>query len=111
MVARTTGEIGVGADTYHQRTAKPVATIAVTNAIAQASRRGAELVRAVASVPAVVSTSHLSWLVTSRALCQRSSGSFARHFFAIRSRSRGVSGCRLDIGGGSACMIAPMRLA
>ena len=46
-----------------------------------------------------------------RALCHRSSGSFARHVMTTRSSAAGVSGCRLATGGGVSFKMAPMRPA
>src|SRR5450631_1634608 len=47
----------------------------------------------------------------SLALCQRSSGSLARHFLTTRSSAGGVIGCSVAIGGGSAVRMAAIRLA
>ena len=49
---------------------------------------------------------HLSSLPRSAAFCQRSSGSFARHFFTTRSSAGGDIGCTVEIAGGSLDMIA-----
>jgi hypothetical protein len=54
---------------------------------------------------------HCSSLARSLALCQRSSGSFARHFFTTRSSAGGVKGWSCEMGGGSAVRIAAIRLA
>ena len=50
-------------------------------------------------------------LARSLALCQRSSGSFARHFLTTRSRAGGVIGCKAAIAAGSAVRIAAIKLA
>ena len=47
----------------------------------------------------------------SPALCQRSSGSFARQVRTKRSSAREASGCTADTGGGSSRRIALMRVA
>ena len=47
----------------------------------------------------------------SRALCQRSSGSFARHVLTMRSSAAGRAAARCDTRGGSSFRIAPIRLA
>ena len=55
-----------------------------------------------AAIPAAEpSAIHLSSLPTSAALCQRSSGSLARHVFTTRSSAGGDIGCDREIGGGS----------
>jgi hypothetical protein len=54
---------------------------------------------------------HCSSLLTSCALCHRSSGSLARHVRTRRSSDDGVIGARVEIGAGSADMIAVMREA
>ena len=54
---------------------------------------------------------HRSSCHRSRALCQRASGSFARQVLTRRSSAGGVCGWLAVIGAGSACMIAPIRLA
>ncbi len=41
---------------------------------------------------------HFSSSCRSCAVCQRSSGSFARHLFTTRSSTGGVRGCSIDIG-------------
>ena len=41
----------------------------------------------------LLSRSQFNSLARSLALCQRSSGSLARHFLTIRSRPTGVMGC------------------
>jgi hypothetical protein len=48
---------------------------------------------------------------TSCALCQRSSGSLARHIDTTRSNAGGVSGWIVEIGGGSRSRIDATRLA
>ena len=52
------------------------------------------------------STSQRSW-----ALCHRSSGSLAKHFFTTRSRTGGVIGWSFESWGGSSFMMALIRLA
>src|SRR5262245_8810282 len=47
----------------------------------------------------------------SAALCQRSSGSLARHFRTTRSSAPGANGCSWLMGGGSAVRMAAIRLA
>src|SRR3954470_16760456 len=47
----------------------------------------------------------------SRALCQRSSGSLAKHFLSTRSSDAGVRGWVVLIGFGSAVRIAAIKLA
>ena len=47
----------------------------------------------------------------SLALCQRSSGSFARHYLTTRSSSDGAIGCSCVIAGGSLVRIAAIKLA
>ena len=47
----------------------------------------------------------------SAALCQRSSGSFARHVRTTRSRAAGVAGSAAEIGAGSSFRIAAMSEA
>src|SRR4030095_8737060 len=54
---------------------------------------------------------HLNSSATSPALCHLWSGSLAKHFFTNLSKAGGVIGRILDIAGGSACSIAPIRLA
>src|SRR5258708_24930342 len=49
---------------------------------------------------------HFSWLAKSLALCQRSSGSFARHFLTSWSSTGGVIGFVALIGSGSFSKIA-----
>lgn len=51
-----------------------------------------------------------SSLATSRALCQRSSGSFSRHFRTTWSSAGGITGTTSEIGRGCACRIAATRL-
>ncbi len=52
----------------------------------------------------------LSSLATSWALCQRSSGSFSRHFFTTWSSAGGITGWTEEIGGGCVERIAAIRL-
>jgi hypothetical protein len=47
----------------------------------------------------------------SRADCQRSSGSFDKHFLTTRSSAGGVIGCSCAIGGGSVVKMAAIKLA
>ena len=54
---------------------------------------------------------HFSSSARSLALCHLLSGSFARHFFTMRSSVGGVAGCTLEIGGGSLLMIAAINVA
>ena len=58
-------------------------------------------------IPAI----HFSSRFRSPASCQRSSGSFAKQVLVNRSNASGVSGCRVESGGGSICRIAAIRLA
>ena len=51
-----------------------------------------------------------SSLATSWALCQRSSGSFSRHFFTTWSSAGGITGWTDEIGGGCDARIAAIRL-
>src|SRR5262249_27757825 len=68
--------------------------------------------RALAGMAAVaLSAIHFTSPCRSRALCQRSSGSFARHCLTTRSSAAGVSGWVAEIGGGSSFRIEPIRLA
>src|SRR5579859_1772721 len=53
----------------------------------------------------------LNSLARSLALCQRPSGSFARHFLTSRSRAGGVMGCKAAIGCGSEERMAAIKLA
>jgi hypothetical protein len=48
-----------------------------------------------------LSATHFSSRSRSRAVCQRSSGSFARHAATIRSSAAGTDGWNRDTGGGS----------
>src|SRR5689334_2302268 len=67
----------------------------------------------VAGAPACEPASAIqeSSLLTSCALCQRSSGSLARQVFTTRSRAGGVIGTTVEIGGGSRSRIAAIVLA
>ena len=58
----------------------------------------------------LVSLIHFSSSATSCADCQRSSRSLHKHFRMTCSRASGVSGCNREIGGGSLCTMAAMRL-
>src|SRR5207248_10963883 len=58
-----------------------------------------------------LSAIHFSSRAMSPALCQRSSGSFARHCFTARSNAGGARGCKLESGGGSDDRMAVMMLA
>ena len=53
---------------------------------------------------------HLSSSTKSRAVCQRASGSFARHLFKTRWSDGGARGCSALIGAGSASKIAAITL-
>ena len=90
------------------------ADIALSAASVQA-RRGRATVVAKGAAGAVfappVSAIHFSSSTKSRTDCQRSSGDLARHLRTTRSRAAGASGETVEIGDGSACMIAPIRLA
>src|SRR5882762_11881492 len=50
-------------------------------------------------------------LARSLALCQRSSGSFARHFLTTRASAGGVIGCKAAMGCGSEERMAAIKLA
>jgi hypothetical protein len=54
---------------------------------------------------------HFSCTAMSCAVCQRSSGSFARHVRTTRSNAGGVIGVTVDTAGGSDPMIEEMREA
>ena len=53
---------------------------------------------------------HCSSDITSLALCQRSSGSFSRHFRTTWSRAGGHIGCTVEIGAGCEDTMAAIRL-
>src|SRR5439155_13333317 len=54
---------------------------------------------------------HFSSSWRSFALCQRSSGAFARHFFTTRSSADGIIGRSVEIGEGSRSRTAAITLA
>ena len=88
--------------------------ISTTAAVAHTHRsRFTRLLPDDAATPACdpLSEIHFSSVARSLALCQRSSGSFARHFLTMRSKLGGVSGCNCEIEGGSVVRIAAIRLA
>src|SRR5215831_9667141 len=53
---------------------------------------------------------HASSSRKSAAVCQRLAGSFARHFFTVRSKAGGMSGCSVLIAGGLVVRIAARML-
>src|SRR6267143_2234696 len=66
------------------------------------------------AVPAVCpppSAIHFNSNSRSRAVCQRSSGSFARHLLTTRSSARGAIGCKDAMGCGSEERMAAIKLA
>ena len=106
---------GAGAEAGGRRARSAARTSAAADAIPAAThpkrrrRLGAALTapRAEESRPEI----HWSSLATSRALCQRSSGSLARHVVTIRSSAGGVSGWRVEGEAGSELMIAEISEA
>ena len=74
--------------------------------LAPAAAARSETTGAIAAPVADPSAIHFSSRPTSRADCQRSSGSFARQVFTIRSSAGGDSGATDETDGGSADMIA-----
>ena len=88
------------------------ATAALTTiaAATSAHRRGRRSAGALAASPERDSAIHCSSPAMSRALCQRSSRSLARHFWMTCSSAAGASGCTLLTGFGSPPTIAAMRL-
>ena len=54
---------------------------------------------------------HFSCSLTSCAVAKRSSGSLARQVFTTRSKAGGVSGCEVEMGGGSDERMAAITLA
>jgi len=84
--------------------ARRSAAAAPAAATIHASRsRFFRFVATIAGAPAwePASAIHRSSLITSCALCHRSSGSFARQFFSTRSIAGGVIGAMLETGRGS----------
>src|SRR5262245_33739763 len=109
---RMTG-IGGGA-CRASRAPRPATARARTPAITQDTRsfrRRAAITGAATPVWDPDSAIQRSSLPRSRALCQRSSGSLARHFRTTRSRAGGDIGWTLEIGAGSLDMIAVMSAA
>src|SRR6516164_3899435 len=66
---------------------------------------------AVPLVAPPLSAIQLSSLDRSSALCQRWSGSLAKHFLTRRSSAGGVIGCKTDMGCGSEERMAAIKLA
>ena len=102
--------------TPRSRSAQPrPATAAAAQAAARIQARRSRLLRRSASVvgtPACEPASPIqrSSLATSWALCQRSSGSFSRHFVTTWSSAGGITGTTCEIGGGCDARIAAIRL-
>src|SRR6266700_2095432 len=99
---------------YIQATAKPMAASPQTAATAQATFWD-NLRRALtgAGIPACdpPSAIHCNCSLTSCAVCQRSSGSFARQTLTTRSSAGGDIGVTAEIGCGSEARIAATMLA
>src|ERR1700674_5604996 len=55
-----------------------------------------------------LSAIHFNCSLTSCAVCNRSSGSFARQLLTVASSASGDKGCTVEIAGGSAARIAAM---
>ena len=102
--------------TPRSRSAQPKpATAAAAQPAARIQASRSRLLRRSASVvgtPACEPASPIqrSSLATSWALCQRSSGSFSRHFFTTWSSAGGIIGWTDEIGGGCDARIAAIRL-
>src|SRR5215469_9316631 len=99
---------------FHQPNAAPRNNTVDANAAIQPRRRlfaGGTGTAVEAAVWEPLSAIHFSSLARSLALCQRSSGSFARHCRTTRSRAGGAMGCTCDIGGGSVVRMEAIRLA
>src|SRR5215471_7769974 len=62
------------------------------------------------AVPITPSATHFSSRYKSRADCQRSFGSFARHVVITRSSDSGATGCKAVIGLGVSFKIALIKL-
>src|SRR5262245_2194991 len=98
-----------GVERRASRAPSPATARARTPAITQDQRRRRRRAAITgAATPAwdPDSAIHRSSLPRSRALCQRSSASLARHFLTTRSRAGGDIGWTLEIGAGSLDMIA-----
>ncbi len=99
-----------GSPRFRRSAASPAATSARAPATSQPARaprpRGATRASTAGLEPSAIQR---SCLPTSPALCQRSSGSFARQVLTIRSRTAGEEGSTVETGGGSVCRIAPIR--
>jgi hypothetical protein len=101
--------IGVGGARWRAHAAAKPATAATSAAASgiHGARRfvGAMTGTGTPTCEAPPSAIHLSSLPRSAAFCQRSSGSFAKHFFTTRSSAGGDIGVTCEIGGGSSFMI------
>ncbi len=96
--------------------AAPAATAAAPSTAASTQARRSRRRRRLATgtgTPASdpPSATHCSWSLRSWAVWMRSSGSLARHADTMRPRAGGIRGAAAARDGGSACMMAPMRLA
>jgi hypothetical protein len=98
-----------------RRKRKPVRipTAATSANPAQRSNFRCERTGAGMTIPACdpLSDIHLNSLDRSPALCQRSSGSLARHFLITLSSEAGVKGDKVVTAGGSVVMIAATTFA
>ena len=100
------GRLGHIDGTIAARTA--AVSTAPATAPQRAARRGRRVRPARVVAPEPASAIHRNSAARSRAVCQRSSGSFARHRRISRSSAAGVCGCSDDSGSGSAATMAAM---
>src|SRR5687767_9151767 len=93
--------------------AKPITTALRVMSARFGARRGGRAITAVEEVGGFPLSEAIQWSseATSRAVCQRSSRSFARQRAMTRSKGAGTSGTNDRTGAGWSLRIAPIRLA